>query len=110
MATILTFYRPTFYPFFLPLLFQIFPEAESVVVVEHEVFALVFAAVELFPEVVALGAGPEVVFVVDLEVSEPRFVFLAPFSIVHASGRPGLRAYSFCLCRLNSSFFCGGGG
>jgi hypothetical protein len=30
---------------------------------------------------------PEVVFVADLEVSEPGVVFVVPFSIVHVSGR-----------------------
>ena len=56
-------------------------------VVEPEVFALVFAAAELSPEVVVLVAEPVVAFVVDLEVSEPGVVFVAPFSIVHVSGR-----------------------
>jgi hypothetical protein len=57
------------------------------VVVEPEVFALVFAAAELSPEVVVLVAEPVVAFVVDLEVSEPGVVFVVPFSIVHVSGR-----------------------
>jgi hypothetical protein len=47
------------------------------VVAEPEVFALVFAAAELSPEVVVLVVEPEVVFVVDLEVSEPGVVFVA---------------------------------
>jgi hypothetical protein len=67
------------------------------VVAEPEVFALVFAAAELSPEVVVLvvepevvsvaaelspgavvlAAEPEVLFVVDLEVSEPGVVFVA---------------------------------
>jgi hypothetical protein len=79
----------------------------GVVVSEPEVFALVFAAAELSPEVVvfvvqpevvSVAAGlspgavvlavvPEVVFVADLEVSEPGTVFVALFSIVHVSGR-----------------------
>ena len=66
-------------------------------VAEPEVFALVFAAAELSPEVVVLvvepevvsvaaelspgavvlAVEPEVVFVVDLEVSEPGVVFVA---------------------------------
>jgi hypothetical protein len=49
----------------------------GVVVAEPEVFAVVSAAAELSPEVVVLAAEPEVVFVVDLEVSEPGVVFVA---------------------------------
>jgi len=85
------------------------------VVAEPEVFALVFAAADLSPEVVVLVVEPEVVSVVDLEVSEPgvvfvpvvsvaepevvsaavvfvagpEIVFVAPFSIVHVSGPHG---------------------
>jgi hypothetical protein len=85
------------------------------VVAEPEVFALVFAAADLSPEVVVLVVEPEVVSVVDLEVSElgvvfvpvasvaepevvsaavvfvagPEIVFVAPFSIVHVSGPQG---------------------
>jgi hypothetical protein len=91
MATFLTFFHPTFYPVFLPPLFQVFPEAESVVVAEPEVFALVSVVAELSPEVVVLAAepevsalvfaaaelSPEVVSVVDFEVSEPGVVFVA---------------------------------
>ena len=44
---------------------------------EPEVFALVFEAAELSPEVVALAAEPEVLCVVDLEVSEPGVVFVS---------------------------------
>ena len=55
-----------------------------------EVFAPVFAAAELSPEVVVLAAEPEVVSVVDLEVSEPQasvdiavaFAVLVPVSVV----------------------------
>jgi len=47
------------------------------VVAEPEVFSLVFAAAELSPEVVVLVVEPEVVFVVDPEVSEPGVVFVA---------------------------------
>ena len=70
-------------------------------VAEPEVFALVFAAAELSPEVVVLvvepevvsvvaelspgavvlAVEPEVVFVVDLEVSEPGVVFVAVVSV-----------------------------
>jgi len=83
MATFLTFCHPTFYPVFLPPLFQVFPvETESVVVVEPEVFALVFVAAELSPEVVVLVVGPEVVsVVVDFEVSEPGVVSVAVVSV-----------------------------
>jgi hypothetical protein len=51
------------------------------VVAEHEVFALVFAAAELSPGAVVLAAEPEVVFVVDLQVSEPGVVFVAVVSV-----------------------------
>ena len=47
---------------------------------EPEVFALLFAADEFFPEVVVLVVEPEVVFVVDLEVSEPGVLLLAVVS------------------------------
>jgi len=57
------------------------------VVAEPEVFALVFAVAELSPEVVVLVVEPEVVFAVDLEVYELGVAFVAPFSIVHVSGR-----------------------
>jgi hypothetical protein len=99
MATFLTFFHPTFYPVFLPPLFQVFPEAESVVVaelspevvsaaaelslevvvlaVEPEVFALVFVVAELFPEVVVLAA--------ELEVSEPGVFFVAVVSVAHVA-------------------------
>jgi len=58
------------------------PEVVSVVdlgvseseVAEPQVFALVFEAAELFPEVVVLAAEPEVVSVVDLGVSESEVV------------------------------------
>ena len=50
-------------------------------VAEPEVFALVFAAAELSPEVVVLAAEPAVVSVVDLEVSEPGVVFVAVVSL-----------------------------
>ena len=50
-------------------------------VAEHEVFPLAFAAAELSPEVVVLVVEPEVVFVVDLEVSEPGVVSVAVVSI-----------------------------
>jgi hypothetical protein len=51
------------------------------VAAEPEVFVLVFAAAELSPGAVVLAAEPEVVFVVDLEVSEPGVVFVAVVSI-----------------------------
>ena len=51
--------------------------AEVVVLAaEPEVFVLVFAAAEL---------SPEVVFVVDLEVSEPAVVFVAVVSVADAA-------------------------
>ena len=91
MATFLTFCHPTFYPVFLPPPFQVFPEAESVVVAElspevvvlvaePEVFALVLVA-ELSPEIVVLVVEPEAVFVVDLEVSELGVVSVAVVSV-----------------------------
>jgi hypothetical protein len=91
MATFLNFLcHPTFYV--LPPLLQVFLEAESVVVAEPEVFALVSVAAELSPEIVVLVVepevfalvfavaelSPEVVFlVVEPEVSEPGVVFVA---------------------------------
>jgi hypothetical protein len=75
---------------------QAFLEAESVSVAESEVFALVFAAADLSPEVVVLVvepgvvcvpvvsvAGPEVVFAAVVFEAGPEIVFVAPFSIVH---------------------------
>jgi hypothetical protein len=81
----------------LPPLLQVFLEAESVLVAQPEVFALVFVVAGLFPEVVSVAAGlslevvsvaaelsPEVASVVaelSLEVvvlvSEPGVVFVA---------------------------------
>ena len=46
-------------------------------VAQPEVFALVFAAAELSPEVVVLVVEPEVVFVAEPEVSEPGVVSVA---------------------------------
>src|SRR4030042_636621 len=85
MATFLivgwTFYHPTFYPVFLPPLFQVFPGAESVVVAQPEVFALVSVVSE-----------PEVF--VDIAVA---FVVLVPVSVVAVevdnSGRPKFFAF-----------------
>jgi hypothetical protein len=59
-----------FYLVFLPPLFQAFHEAQSVVVAEPEVFALVFVAAGLAPEVVVSAAGPEV-FALVFVVAEP---------------------------------------
>jgi len=87
MATFLTFFHPTFYPVFLPPPFQVFPEAESVVVAE------------LSPEIVVLVAEPEVfalvlavepeafvlVLVAELEVSEPGVVSVAVVSVADAA-------------------------
>jgi len=78
--------QPIFYPVFLPLLFQVFPEAESVVVAEPHAFALAF---------VVAGISPEVVFVVEPQASVDiavAFVVLVPVSVVvvevDSSGRP----------------------
>jgi len=76
MATFLTFFHPTFYPVFLPPPFQVFPEAESVVVAE------------LSPEIVVLVAEPEVfalVLAVEPEVSEPGVVSVAVVSVADAA-------------------------
>jgi hypothetical protein len=62
----------------------------SVLVAESEFFALFFAAAALSAEVFVFVAEPEVVFVVDLDVSEPRasvdiavaFVVLISVSVV----------------------------
>jgi hypothetical protein len=106
-----TICHPTFYV--LPS--RVFLAAESVLVAEPEVFALVFPAADLFPEVVVSVVQPEVVSAVDFEVSElgvvfvpvasvaepevvsaavvfvvgPEIVFVGPFSIVHVSGPQG---------------------
>ena len=104
-----SFCHPTFYPVFLPPLFQVFPvEAESVVVAQPEVFALVSVAAELSPEVVVLVAEPGVVFVAVVsvaDVAEPQasvdiavaFVVLVPVSVVvvevDSSGRPKFFAF-----------------
>jgi len=113
MATFLivgwSFCHPTFYPVFLPPLFQVFPvEAESVVVAQPEVFALVSVAAELSPEVVVLVSEPGVVFVAVVfvaDVAEPQasvdiavaFVVLVPVSVVvvevDSSGRPKFFAF-----------------
>jgi hypothetical protein len=66
---------PTFYV--LPPLLLGFLEAESAVVAEPEVFALVFSAAELFPQ--------PLVFAADLEVSELGVVFVSFVSVVHAA-------------------------
>jgi hypothetical protein len=57
----------------------------GVVVAEPEVFALVFVAAELSPEVVSVAAELSLGAVV--LAAEPEVVFVAPFSIVHVSGR-----------------------
>jgi hypothetical protein len=115
-----TFCHPTFDV--LPPLLQVFLEAESVVVAEPEVFALVFAAAELSsevvsfaaelsPEVVVLVSEPGVVFVAD--VAEPQasvdiavvFVALVPVSVVvvevDSSGRPKFFAFPN-ICSLSN--------
>jgi hypothetical protein len=64
------------------------PEVVSVVdlgVSEPGVFALVFAAAELSPQVVVLVVEPEVISVVDLEVAEPGVVFVAVVAEPQAS-------------------------
>jgi hypothetical protein len=73
-----TFCHPTFYPVFLHPLFQVFPEAESAVVAGRDVFALLFAAAELSPEIVVLAAGREIfaLLFVAAELS-PEIVALA---------------------------------
>ena len=50
-------------------------------VAEPQVFALVFLAAALSPEVAVLAAEPEVVSVVDLGVSEPEAVFVVVVSL-----------------------------
>ena len=104
MATFLTFFHPTFYPVFLPPLFQVFPEAESVVVAELSL-EVVSVAAELSPEVVSqsvLVVVSQSVLVVEsvFDVAEPQasvdiavvFVVLVPVSVavveVDSSGRP----------------------
>ena len=96
MATFLTFFHPTFYPVFLPPPFQVFLEAESVVVaepavfspvVEPEVFVLVFAVAELSPEVVVLAAEPEVVSVA-AELSPGAVVLAVEPEVVSVVAEP----------------------
>jgi len=67
------------------------PEVGDAVVgvAEPEVFAVVSAAAELSPEVVVLAAEPEVVFVVDLEASEPEVVSVAVVAVVVVSVADG---------------------
>jgi hypothetical protein len=74
-------------------------------VAEPEVFALFFVAAALSPEVFVFVAEPEVVFVFDLDASEPQasvdiavaFVVLVPASVVvvevDSSGRPKFLAF-----------------
>jgi hypothetical protein len=112
MATFLvvgwTFCHPTFYPVFLPPLFQVFHvEAEIVVAAELSPEVVVLAA-ELSPEVVVLVVEPGVVFVVVVSVAhvaEPQasvdiavaFVVLVPVSVVVveacSSGHPKFLAF-----------------
>jgi hypothetical protein len=80
-----TICHPTFYV--LPS--RVFLAAESVLVAEPEVFALVFAAADLSPEVVVLVVEPEVVSAAVVFVAGPEIVFVGPFSIVHVSGPQG---------------------
>ena len=93
MTTFLIFCHPTFYV--LPLLLQVFPEAECVAVAEPEVFALVFAVAEPSPEVVVLAAVPEV-----SEPSPEVVVFHASVAVyvvpveVDSSGRPRFLVFS----------------
>jgi len=108
ITSFLTFFHPTFYPVFLPPLFLVFPEAESVVAAEPGVSAPVSAVAELSPEVVVLAAEPEVVFVAVVsvaDVAEPRasvdiaavFVVLVLVSVVvvevDSSGHPKFFAF-----------------
>jgi hypothetical protein len=101
----MTICHPTSYV--LPPRLQIFLEAESVLVAEPEVFALVSVPAELSPEVVVLVVEPGVVLVVvsfagvagpqvsvDIAVA---FVVLVPFAVVvvevDSSGRPKFLAF-----------------
>jgi len=97
-----TFYCPTFYPAFLPPLFQVFPEAGSILVVG---LGVVFAAAALFPWVAVSVAEPEAVFAAALEAAEPGLVFVsetqASVDIVSAS--PVLVAASVFLIGVYSS-------
>ena len=87
----LNFYHPTFVV--LPPLHQVFFEVESVVAADPEVFVLVFVAVELSPEVVALAAGPEVFALVFVAVE------LSPEVVVLAA-EPGVFALVFVAVEL----------
>ena len=112
------FCHPTFDV--LPPLLQVFLEAESVLVAEPEVFALVFVVAGLSPEAVVLVAEPVLVVVSQpvlvvepellaagpvFDVAEPQvsvdiavvFVVLVPVSVVavevDSSGRPKFFAF-----------------
>jgi len=87
--------HPTFYV--PPPLFQVFLEAESVLVAESEVFALVFAAAEPALEVVASVAELEVVFALVFAAAEPALEVVASvaelevvFALVFAAAEPAL--------------------
>jgi hypothetical protein len=75
---------------------ELSPEVVSVVdlgvseseVAEPQVFALVFEAAELFPEVVVLVVEPEVVSVVDLGVSESEVVSVVVASLADVAEPP----------------------
>jgi hypothetical protein len=93
--------HPSFYPVFLPPLFQVFLEAEVFVfVAEPEV---VFAAAELFPEVFVFAVEPEVVFAAaELEVvfaaaelSPEVFVFAAEPEVVFAAAELSPEVFVF---------------
>ena len=96
-----TLFTPfTFYLVFHLSLFQVFPEAESVVVAEPHVVALVSAVAELSPWVVVLVVEPEVVFVSEPQASVDiavAFVVLVPVSVfvvgVDSPGRPKFLAF-----------------
>jgi hypothetical protein len=80
-------------PLALEVAFVVEPEVFSLVELEvsepgvafvaasPEVFALVFAAAELSPEVVVFVVEPEVFSLVELEVSEPGVPFVAAVSV-----------------------------
>lgn len=83
-------YHPTFYA--LHPLFEVFLETVGVVILDGvagpEVENTASGVAQPVVDIVAVAVVlPEVLFVVDLEVSEPGVVFVAPFSIVHVSGR-----------------------
>jgi len=85
------FFHPTSYPVFLPPLFQVLPEAESVFVVEP---GAVFAAAELSPEAVVSAVEPGAVFAA-AELSPEAAVSAVEPGVVFAAAELSPEAAAF---------------